>query len=188
MQTSEDVTCRLRGCKNPPEEGKKRCRTCLNAEAARKHNARKKIYALTENNTQQTGSWTALGRKNPLNGQQRDIEEQESEVEEIPAPKHKHEWNVWYHISCLQGKRLTFKKDPQLFQTPHHFFSQLKHQFQSSNCVNFVRNYSIQPFDDLTPDDIANSISSRIYEVVGYRFTYVYVVGMLSVLILCMQG
>ena len=74
MQTSQDATCRLRGCKNSPEEGKKHCRTCLDAEAARKREAREKNTALTENNTQQTGSRLALGTKSSLNGQQRDIE------------------------------------------------------------------------------------------------------------------
>ena len=71
---------------------------CLDAEAARKREARKKKTALTENTTQQAESLLALGTKSPLNGRQRDIEEQESEVEEIPAPKRNRQWKVCAYL------------------------------------------------------------------------------------------
>ena len=174
MESSEDPVCRQYGCRKKAKRNKATCAECLAKDSVRKQEARQKRSA-TEKKIKST--MVVLGPPGTSNAHQQSSEVIDSDVEEIVLPparkQHRPHRVSKTHSLCKGSKELTISQPSQFYPSSHGCFTALKLLFNASERVVFVGEYEAHLYDDITPRDLANSVSNRVYEMIGYRFTYV---------------
>ena len=174
MESSLDPVCRQNGCRKKAKRNKSSCAECLAKDSVRKQEARQKRSA-PEKRIKSTV--VVLGPPNTANAHQQALEVIDSDVEEIPLPparkRHRpHRVSITHNL-CKGSNELTISQPSQFYPSSHGLDTELKELFSGSERVEFVGEYEARLYDDITPRDLANSVSNRVYEMTGYRFTYV---------------